>query len=91
MKATIELPDDLYRQVEARSAREGRPIHDVAVELFRRWLAEDTIVTDETVRRSAEQWLERWLQHGKAAFKDAPPGPSAREILQADRDRLERR
>lgn len=40
MKATIELPDDLYRRVKAKSALEGRSIRAVALELFRRWLRE---------------------------------------------------
>jgi len=38
MKATIELPDDLYRQIKSRCALEGRPIRSVAVELFKSWL-----------------------------------------------------
>ena len=39
MKATFDIPDDLYRQVKARSALEGRPLRSVAVELFQRWLS----------------------------------------------------
>lgn len=38
MKATLDLPDDLYRRVKARSALEGRPVRSVAVELFQSWL-----------------------------------------------------
>jgi hypothetical protein len=38
MKATIEVPDDLYRQVKAKSALEGRPLREVAIELFRRYV-----------------------------------------------------
>jgi hypothetical protein len=38
MKATIDLPDDLYRRVKARSAEQGRRIREVAAELFRNWL-----------------------------------------------------
>jgi len=40
MKVTIELPDDLYRKVKARSALEGRSVRAAAVELFQRWLKE---------------------------------------------------
>lgn len=39
MKATFDIPDDLYRLVKARSALEGRPIRSVAVQLFQDWLA----------------------------------------------------
>ncbi|MGI8601774.1 MAG: hypothetical protein ACR2OZ_02110 [Verrucomicrobiales bacterium] len=38
MKATLDIPDDLYRRVKARSALEGRPVRSVAVELFQSWL-----------------------------------------------------
>jgi hypothetical protein len=38
MKATIDIPDDLYREVKAKSAMEGRPIQDVAIELFGEWV-----------------------------------------------------
>jgi hypothetical protein len=39
MKATFDLPDDLYRLAKARSAMEGRPLRSVAVELFQNWLS----------------------------------------------------
>jgi hypothetical protein len=39
MKATFDIPDDLYRRVKARSAVEGRPLRSVAVELFQNWLS----------------------------------------------------
>jgi hypothetical protein len=39
MKATFDIPDDLYRRVKARSALEGRPLRSVAVELFQNWLS----------------------------------------------------
>lgn len=38
MKATIELPDELYRQVKARSALEGRSVRQITEILFRNWL-----------------------------------------------------
>ncbi len=38
MKATLDIPDDLYRRAEARSAAEGRPLQSVAVQLFEKWL-----------------------------------------------------
>jgi hypothetical protein len=31
MKATIEVPDDLYRRVKAKSALEGRAVREVAI------------------------------------------------------------
>jgi hypothetical protein len=40
MKATIDLPDDLYRAVKARTAREGCTVREVAVRLFTAWMDE---------------------------------------------------
>jgi len=40
MKATIEIPDELYRRVKAKSALEGRPVRAVAVELLRAWVGD---------------------------------------------------
>lgn len=42
MKATIEIPDELYRKLEAKSASQGRPIQEVAVELFDEWVRESS-------------------------------------------------
>lgn len=38
MKATFEIPDELYREVKAETAREGRTVRDVVITLFQQWL-----------------------------------------------------
>lgn len=86
MKATIEIPDELYRKVKARSAIEGRRIRDVTVELYRRWLGEAQ--ADSSAGQSGQEWLAELLKHRIAA---GTPGPTAREILEEDRNRLEPR
>jgi hypothetical protein len=105
MKATIDIPDDLYRKVKAKSALEGRPIRAVAIELFQSWLDQDVPgarrnvspledLSDEAIqerRRATKAWLDAWLKLGEEAFRNAPEGPTAREILDADRSRLELR
>lgn len=42
MKATIEVPDELYRQVKAKSALEGKAVREVTVELFRRYVRQES-------------------------------------------------
>ena len=42
MKATIDIPDDLYRLVKAKSALEGRPVRAVAVDLFTRYVGAES-------------------------------------------------
>lgn len=88
MKATIEIPDDLYRRVKARAALQGRTIREVTVELYQGWLAEEAA---PAATPSPEQWLEDWFRMADEVMKDAPPGPTARELLEEDRNRLERR
>lgn len=39
MKTTIDLPDDLIREVKLRAVRESRKLKDVIEEVFRRGLA----------------------------------------------------
>jgi hypothetical protein len=39
MKATMDIPDELYRQVKAKSALRGQAVREVAVSLFQGWLA----------------------------------------------------
>ena len=38
MKATFQIPDALYREVKAETAREGRTVREVAISLFEQWL-----------------------------------------------------
>jgi hypothetical protein len=40
MKATIEVPDELYRLVKAKSALEGRAVREVTVELYQRYVGQ---------------------------------------------------
>lgn len=88
MKTTIEIPEDLYRRVKAKSALEGKAVREVTVELYRRWLGEtEPVATTET----PEDWVRSWLALADEYMKDAPPGPSAREVLEEDRRRLEHR
>ncbi|MCB0023846.1 MAG: hypothetical protein M9936_15645 [Caldilinea sp.] len=88
MKATIEVPDDLYRRVKAKSALQGRTIREVTMELYQGWLMEAPAAS---AALSPEQWLEEWRKLGEESLRDAPSGPTATEILAADRNRLEPR
>ncbi|MCX7890921.1 MAG: hypothetical protein N2544_00960 [Burkholderiales bacterium] len=88
MKATIEIPDELYRKVEAKSALLGKPVREVTVELFERWLAEERAPGG---REAPEAWLAALLARADEAIGSAQPGPPAREELEAGRNRLDRR
>ena len=88
MKATIEIPDELYRQVKAKSALEGRAIREVTIELYQAWLKQELPLHEQ---RSPEEQLEDLFRQADELTAGAPPGPTARELLEEDRNRLERR
>jgi non-ribosomal peptide synthetase component F len=99
MKTSLDLPDDLYRQVKARSALEGRTVREVATALFAAWVAGDVQVHEGAASSSSphdpndprEQWLARWQSLGQrvqqAAYgtPDSPNTPSLVDQLQRDR------
>jgi hypothetical protein len=58
----------------------------VVVELVQRWLEGDT----PPVSQSPDEWLEEWFRLADEASKNVPPGPTASEILNEDRARLDR-
>jgi len=64
MKATVEIPDELYRQVKAKSALEGRPVREVAVELFRGYVAGERDTGSRSAVRASRSPL---LVDGKPA------------------------
>ena len=86
VKATIDIPEELYRRVKARSALAGRTVRDVTIELYRRWLGEAD--PDGSVPRGA--WLRGWLDEAEQAIRQAPAGPTARQELERDRGRIDR-
>ena len=47
MKATIEVPDELYRLVKAKSALEGRAVREVTVELYQHYVEQEDAPTAE--------------------------------------------
>jgi hypothetical protein len=62
MKATVEVPDELYRKVKAKSALEGRPVRQVALELFRGWVGESQPPgAAEKLRRTGAKSAPPWV------------------------------
>jgi hypothetical protein len=90
MKTTIDIPDEIYRKVKAKSALQGRRVRDVTVELYRRWI-EGERARGGASPAAARNRLRAVFAAADRAVQEAPAGPSAREILEEDRNRLERR
>ena len=85
MKTTIDIPDDIYRQIKAEAALRGLTIRELTTRLYRRWLREGE---DVKTREAPTAWLHSWLDAADEAIRNAPEGSSARDELVAGRDRL---
>jgi hypothetical protein len=86
MKATIDVPDALYRQVKARAALEGRAIREVTIELYEGWLRDPgSPAPADRAPLSGEEWLARWEQLGAETARKATDPRATREILLDER------
>jgi hypothetical protein len=90
MKTMIELPDKLMDEVKTLANREHREVGEVVAELVRAGLDNRTQPLSEEDQVSAEQWILDWLALADQLMMDAPSGPSARDLLEEERNRLER-
>lgn len=52
MKATIDIPDELYREVKIKAAREGRPIREVFISALETATAPQSYPEREVVMRN---------------------------------------
>ena len=90
MKTTIELPEEQVTEIKVEAAREKKKLKELVPELVRAGLRVRR-APPRIERDAAAKWLDEWVRLGEAATRDLPPGPTATEILAADRGRLERR
>lgn len=91
MKTTLDIDDNLYREVKALSAMTGRRMTDLINEGLRHVLNPPPPAPAVSSRRAALTELRQWFRATEKAMKKAGPGPGAREILEADRRRLDTR
>ncbi len=88
MKTTLNIPDDLYREVKAKSALEGRAVREVTVELYTAWLGRKE---KPSASAASTEWLEDWVRMGTTARSGRRSGQTATDALLKDRGRLDRR
>jgi hypothetical protein len=61
MKATIEVPDELYRLVKAKSALEGRAVREVTVELYQRYVGQEEAPAAAAGEAAGSQAIPSWF------------------------------
>lgn len=88
MKLRVELPEDLVAAIEGAAEQEGRKVEELIPELVSAGLMVRRPPPRRFDRTAAARWLTDWVRLGQEATRDLPPGPTAAEILAADRGRL---
>jgi hypothetical protein len=62
MKATIDIPEELYRRVKAKSALEGLAVREVATTLFHAWVEDKAVREDiRTAEPSGHRPVPAWF------------------------------
>ena len=56
----MEIPDDLYRRVKAKSAMQGHPVREIAVHLFQQWIEDANIIPIEALGKPETTALPEW-------------------------------
>lgn len=82
MKTTVELPDELVREVKVRAAREGRRMKDVMAEVVRRGLAAPTTSRPKTSSRVRLPLVQ--CAHPATPDQEMTPERTARILLAAE-------
>jgi hypothetical protein len=54
MKATFQIPDELYREVKVQTAREGKTVREVTIRLFEQWLRQKK---QPSISATSVDWL----------------------------------
>lgn len=81
MKATIDIPEDLYRRVKAKSAMQALTVREVTVSLYRTWLesSDDAVEEKRTLEHSppptwfggAKRYAERVEKHDMKSIRES--------------------
>ena len=88
MKATIEIPDELYRQVKEKSALEGRAVREVTEELFRLYLDPDRKRPSGAAKERAAQQEPRLLDGEPLPAWFGVLGKYARQVKRNDMESI---
>jgi hypothetical protein len=81
MKTTIDLPDDLYRQVKAEAALRGRKLKDMVEEGLRLVLADQN---GSGGRHAPEPTLLELMEDGIGVFDSGVPDLATNPVYMAD-------
>lgn len=84
MKATIDIPDQLYRRVKAQAALDGRAVREVTIELYETWLDGEAAARRPDAA-PMDEWLARWAALGEEIRRASVDPRPVSDIITAAR------
>lgn len=72
MKTTLDLPEDLMREVKVRAAREGRKLKELIPELLQKGLDKSDASKPERKKLTGKEWVEKWQELGRQIEAASP-------------------
>jgi len=88
VKTTLEIDDDLYREAKAVASLTGRKMKDLVSEGLRWAVYPESRGLKPPSKAVASRKLAECFAEADKAVRKAPRGPTAREHLAKDRNRL---
>jgi len=83
MKTTLDVPDDLYRAVKAKSAMDGLSVRSVTLMLYGDWLARPDRAPGASAPAPATKKLPAWFGLGRGDVRRNADGPHDMESIRA--------
>jgi hypothetical protein len=83
MRTTIDLPDELYRELKIEAVRRQQKLKEIVPELLRMGLRIETA----SAREDERDWMEEWLAQEIPLME----GKTVSELIEEGRNRLEPR
>ncbi len=72
MKTTLDLPDELMREVKIRAAMEDRKLKDLIPDLLQRGLQETESEKPPPKKLTGREWIEKWQELGRRIEAASP-------------------
>lgn len=83
MKTTIDVPDDLMREIKMQAVMRGRPLKALVADLLRRGLQAEQAASQPSKSKVDNTHIQ-FDEHGLPFFRCAPDAPAAQRALTID-------
>ena len=87
MKTTLDLPDELMREVKIRAVMEDKKLKELIPVLLKKGLEETKTATPTRKKLTGKEWVKQWSELGRKIEAASPDGPSVVEDILEGREK----